>query len=378
MADFLARLAGRTLGVVPTVQPMIAPMYAPDPALLAGQAGLPVFEEISGSVPGQPLPWPAGQESIDLPEREPLQAAPAAQGQEEGANLFANPTPISLRHVTTFPPAGVTQAGATQLAPPPVSGDISVNSQHMPPSIFVTSEGGLPGTYIALSSTFTTGEGGVSGTARHIPLSSISMAGEGVRPGAGAPLPSQFITREGSVSGAGVPLPSQSIMSEGGQPGADTSFSLSAAPLPAPDKTSPLQMQEVRTLPSQPVQGQLENASFARQDYQGSDVPHTVIDVNSVERQRTAGYLPQSALSADSHSRASMRQAAADAATNRHELSTEGAALATPAAPTIQVTIGRIEVRATQPPPAQRQAPRPGPRMVSLEEYLNQQAKGGQ
>ena len=46
-------------------------------------------------------------------------------------------------------------------------------------------------------------------------------------------------------------------------------------------------------------------------------------------------------------------------------------------APTIQVTIGRIEVRAT-PPPAPRQKARPGPTVMSAEDYLHQRARGGQ
>ena len=44
--------------------------------------------------------------------------------------------------------------------------------------------------------------------------------------------------------------------------------------------------------------------------------------------------------------------------------------------PTIQVTIGRIEVRAT-PPPAPPQNRRPAPAVMSLDEYLNGQARGG-
>jgi hypothetical protein len=46
-----------------------------------------------------------------------------------------------------------------------------------------------------------------------------------------------------------------------------------------------------------------------------------------------------------------------------------------PAAPTIQVTIGRIEVRATPPTAAPPQ--HSGPKVMDLDEYLSQRAKGG-
>ncbi len=45
--------------------------------------------------------------------------------------------------------------------------------------------------------------------------------------------------------------------------------------------------------------------------------------------------------------------------------------------PTIQVTIGRIEIRATPPPIAPSQQQRPTPSVMSLDQYLNQRAKGG-
>lgn len=327
MADFLTRLAGRTLGVAPTVQPMIAPLYAPDSALLAGQGqtSLSVFEEVSGGAPDQPSLWPAGREPVNLPMRESLQEATGVVGQERGANTFANPLSFSSPQDTVFPSTGEAWAGAARPALPALSVSSTVNSQNT-------------------LSTFGAGEEGRSDDE--------------------TPRSSRFITGEGGQQGAAQ----------------DISLSSPATPLPVSDKTSPLQMQEGQTRLSEAAQREAGSASFMVQDYEGSDVPHTgmYVNVHSVERQRAAGNLPQSALSADSRSRASMRRAAADAVTNRHGLSPEGAAPSAPPAPTIQVTIGRIEVRATQPPPAQRQAPRPGPRMVSLEEYLNQQEKGGQ
>jgi hypothetical protein len=45
--------------------------------------------------------------------------------------------------------------------------------------------------------------------------------------------------------------------------------------------------------------------------------------------------------------------------------------------PTVQITIGRIEVRATPAPAARSQTKRPGPSAMGLEEYLKQHAGGG-
>jgi hypothetical protein len=46
-------------------------------------------------------------------------------------------------------------------------------------------------------------------------------------------------------------------------------------------------------------------------------------------------------------------------------------------APTIQVTIGRVEVRAT-PAPATSRKPATEPAVMSLEEYLRQRSAGGE
>jgi hypothetical protein len=46
-------------------------------------------------------------------------------------------------------------------------------------------------------------------------------------------------------------------------------------------------------------------------------------------------------------------------------------------APSIQVTIGRIEVRATPPPPTRAPARRTTPAIMSLDDYVNQRMKGG-
>lgn len=302
MADFLTRLAGRTLGVAPTVQPMIAPLYAPGPALLAGQEVLSAFtEEVSGGLPARPSLWPAEPREMNLPLSEPLPAA--MQEQESRANLSAVSLSFSPQQGTVFPSTGEIWASTAHPAVSAIA-DVNVAGRRDTSSISAN------------------GEGSQSATEQNIPVSSPNT------------------------------------------------------PLSAPDRTRSLQIGEVQELPVEVSQRQMGSASFISQVYQEGDAPS--VAVNSLEEQRIGGVLPQSILPAASRSRANLRWAAADAVANRHELSPEGTApMATPA-PTIQVTIGRIEVRATQPPPAQRQTPRPGPRMVSLEEYLDRQAKGGQ
>ena len=66
------------------------------------------------------------------------------------------------------------------------------------------------------------------------------------------------------------------------------------------------------------------------------------------------------------------------ATTARHSAGNSAAADGLPAAPTIEITIGRVEVRAVQPP-----APAPRPKTtsphapaLSLEEYLRNQNGG--
>src|SRR5258708_819946 len=48
MADFLTRLAGRTMGLAPTVQPLLAPMYAAQPVSV-DNGFTSLTEEVSGN-----------------------------------------------------------------------------------------------------------------------------------------------------------------------------------------------------------------------------------------------------------------------------------------------------------------------------------------
>lgn len=73
MADFLTRLVGRTIGLAPTVQPIIAPMYAPTPGIQGERSVQMGFgSEITGDVDGMrqaPFPTTEGPERV-FSERE--------------------------------------------------------------------------------------------------------------------------------------------------------------------------------------------------------------------------------------------------------------------------------------------------------------------
>lgn len=68
MADFLSRLAGRTLGVAPIVQPVIAPRFAPSPAHPDSPPTIEEFEDVIDAtestprrVPSRSAALPAGR-----------------------------------------------------------------------------------------------------------------------------------------------------------------------------------------------------------------------------------------------------------------------------------------------------------------------------
>jgi len=61
----------------------------------------------------------------------------------------------------------------------------------------------------------------------------------------------------------------------------------------------------------------------------------------------------------------------------KHEAARTQFIVPDPPPSTIQVTIGRIEVRATPPPSSRSQGQRPSSSVMSLDQYLHQRAKGG-
>ncbi len=98
MADFLTRLAERTLGVVPVAQPIIAPMFAPGPAM----AGFPVEGEVLDVV----------DETGDRATAPDLAPAPLL-APTRGATTFHDAPPLAATpDLATAPPQGAINRGA--------------------------------------------------------------------------------------------------------------------------------------------------------------------------------------------------------------------------------------------------------------------------
>ncbi|MCC6444421.1 MAG: hypothetical protein IT210_13330 [Armatimonadetes bacterium] len=102
MADFLTRLAERALGLAPTVEPVIAPRFAPGPGFEPEeQEPMPVFEEQSIEPPRQddaasrlPDP-PALRNSPFAPAPLRPEPEPAAATEESASSEATRPQPMS-------------------------------------------------------------------------------------------------------------------------------------------------------------------------------------------------------------------------------------------------------------------------------------------
>jgi hypothetical protein len=98
MADFITRLAERALGVAPVVQPVMPPMFAPEPA--SHSTGLEWDSEATTS-PGDPdrPRAPSAQETPptrDAPTGRPADAA-TAQQEDQSGDALSSATPGSPR-----------------------------------------------------------------------------------------------------------------------------------------------------------------------------------------------------------------------------------------------------------------------------------------
>lgn len=282
MADFFTRLARRTLGVVPTIQPVMAAMYAPEPALTGQQAGMPLLEEEELAS--------SGQEEQRLPGLAEAHASTKAGNEQEIL------TSAEEARVNSFSP----------------------QVQERVPAIPAFSQQN------------------VFSTARNRARTRQPVPGTG-RDEAGAIAP-------------GTPSPGVAVTGDSQEMPPRT-----AAFLPAGVDTE---------LPQAPATVQSQGMS--------SDLP---VPVPASEGQFTSQATKLSARHGRSGSPVSARRTESEILPleQREEVSERAAQ------PGIQVTIGRIEVRAIPPAssPLRPQRSPSTPSIMGLEDYLNRRAKGG-
>jgi len=278
MADFLTRLAGRTMGLAPTVQPILAPMYAAQP-VAADNTFTSLSEEISGNLGRQEQVSPSFIRST--------------QAEQDAPEEPVHPQRIPL-------PADLPLQSLAEMTPAP----------QVRPSLI-------------------------------IPETPGEISAEPFGSSARAPL--------GETGTIDIPLVEQRY-------GSDLRLKS------VKDARKSIEISEVLPVespPQRPIRTKSPGASL---------LPGTI---HLAETQVTTP--PRRVIGPEATLPLTSGQQEQESAHRRRDTSTESQS--PPAAPTIQVTIGRIEVRAASPSTPRSQ--RSGPQVMGLDEYLNQRAKGG-
>jgi len=312
MADFLTRLAGRALGLVPTVQPILAPMYVPGQQFVGAKdaQAIPLFER--GAAAGYPQSEVRGQEKSlrDRPEDEP--AFSALVGQRVDPLEMSFPLVPQENQPDTIPMHTPSRTLDEQPA-----ADYLLSSEREETASSARQA----------RRTASTRNASVSGLhsihptdATVIPLEArtVSIAAEQQRDSSLLPRTAREVLEAEELSSA------------------------SALLLPL--------------VPQGPVAASLASPVADTLPTQRPAAPKTIRPQQGSRRVGYPGY-PYNRV-------------------NQHEIIPATQESSEPA-PTIQVTIGRIEVRATPPPTPRAQTSRSAPSVMSLDDYLNQRAKGG-
>jgi hypothetical protein len=299
MADFLTRLASRTLGLAPMAEPVIAPMFAPDPSLPA--------------MAGSDEPLDAAQQAAEPVEPRGAAGLPSASPIENAVRPVAarsRPDPTEAR-----------------LAPPSV-GEMTSRAATAAPDDGIVRD---------------------SPTRRRPPLSSAAaseIADEDalLMPAAGA------MERRSPVEAS---MPAETPL-------------LARPYSPDPSRTPAAWREEPADSVVRSVAGRGRGAPLSSWDV-GPDesllLPLNPAETPSMRRDARAPAVVTPADELEPPRRAERGQAAA---------------MPPSSPPTIEVTIGRVEVRAVHPPApvARPKAAAPAAPSLSLEEYLRNQNGG--
>jgi hypothetical protein len=344
MADFLTRLAGRALGLVPTVQPILAPMYAPGQQFVGAEDAQEMLLFERGAATGYPQAEVRGR-AMSLQNRP---ADEPAFGELVGQIMDAREISFPLVPQGSQPSTTPTQTPHTPSRTldeqPTADHSLSSGRDEVASSAGQarrTESTGQPAAYSlslgrdeAASSadrvgrTESTRNASVSGlhpihpTDAVIPLEArtVSIAAEQQRDSSLLPRTAREVLKAEELSSASALL--LPLVPQGNRPVGTSHL------LPVVDTLPTQRPAELKAI--RPQQGTHQVA------YPG--YPYNRV--------------------------------------NQHEAALTTQEPSTPAA-TIQVTIGRIEVRATPAATPRPQAARSAPSVMSLDDYLNQRARGG-
>ncbi len=362
MADFLTRLAERTLGLAPTVQSMLAPMYAPGRHFVGAedsQQGIrdtwdvinqaptvgAATEDTQGGVRGQEvsvqdkLPEPSPGDLVEQTVNSPEMLSPLVPQGNRPSTM-----PTQMHH--TIPQSNV------QFANDEASYGSQLKVIHRFADSYHTASR-TPEVQPALDGLTSLGRNEVESSSGWAPKT------ENTR---NVPVPGLQATHSSDVTS--ILLESHTVSTSVEQ-----------------DQDSGLQFRYARgVLESEEASNVSKETGYPQgiplhvpqgKRPVGASLVSSVADVLPVRRPvEPKAIRPQqdtSQVSSQEHSYSRV---------NKHKVAPVMAESSTPA-PTIQVTIGRIEVRATPLPNPRSQPRHSEPPVMGLEEYLNQRAKGG-
>lgn len=332
MADFLTRLAGRTLGLVPTVQPMLAPMYAPRERFVGAEDAQQRIQDTWDVIKQDPAPAVA----TEYPQRgrrgRELALQDGSPDELSSGGLIGRTV-----HPEEMPSPLVPQGSQPTILstqPPPQA----LHSSDRIPDIQPTSRQQISLERDEAASSLD--QTPITESTRNVPVA-------GLHP-----------THPRDVTS--LPIESRAVSTTVEQV-QDSSLQLRYA-------RGVLESEEVSDMSLETGHPQRIPLTVPQGKRPvGASLVPSVEDVRST---RGPGEPKAMRLQQGTHLGHLYNQVSRDkAASTTEEPSTP--------VPTIQVTIGRIEVRATPPSTPPSQPPRSGPPVMGLEEYLNQRAKGG-
>jgi hypothetical protein len=347
MADYLARLAGRTLGSAPTVQPIIAQAFAPKQA------------------------WTGENDPGVLSEGEVL--GDSVQQQSDSPIQEIQPT---FYQAVRMPPTLVPQGNVPSTGAPVMSSRLPFSKmsesrrtpeQHKAPNSLEQSEpdwSPVPGTLTSSDEQRSTDESPVEVSTNKEHRYAVTL-----------PLPERKPTRRPSKRSS-----SASEREDHSQemllPADLDPFSEQARGIEIhPERFQNTPVRTRRSMRASHEDGHLDlpNALQTRVSEMQSAMPTRDISPDQrLTQQREMR--PQVSTNRAYHGGSQYNTSSQGV---KHETAETQFIVSPPTSPTIQVTIGRIEVRATPPPPSLSQSKRSPSSVMSLDQYLQQRAKGG-